>query len=189
MHLYIDILVYMYRYFIIYVYMLCIYIYLFITHCLCYQNAHTMHRLLLAACPAYPSHFVKNYTFPLGASPRPIPIYIQNASHRETSFCSCSRCGQGPKNETRNVLSITNIQVFFRYKFCALFRELLLLLLLLFFFFVCCFGFVQSFHCAGGMKKLHVPALSANRSSLCIVTHKIMHIEFSIIAMVVATAL
>lgn len=104
MHLYIDILVYMYRYFIIYVYMLYIYIYLFITHCLCYQHAHTMHRLLPAACPACPSHFVKNYTFPLGASPRyarsrPIPIYIQNASHRETSFFSCSRCSQGPKTK------------------------------------------------------------------------------------------
>jgi len=41
----------------------------------------------------------------------------------------------------------------------------------------------------GGINNLHVPALSANRSSLCIVTHKIMHIEFSIIAMVITATL
>lgn len=140
-----------------------IYIYLFITHCLCYQNAHTMHRLLLAACPACPSHFVKNYTFPLGASPRPIPIYIQNASHRETSFCSSSRCGQGPKNETQNVLSITNIQVFFRYKFCALFRELLLLLLFFFFFFILLFWVCAKFSLCGRHEEITCSCIERKR--------------------------
>lgn len=40
-----------------------------------------------------------------------------------------------------------------------------------------------------GQFQLHVPALGANRARLCIVTHKIMHIELSIIAVLVAATL
>jgi len=37
--------------------------------------------------------------------------------------------------------------------------------------------------------QLHISALGANRARLCIVTHKIMHIELSIIAVLVAATL
>lgn len=77
MHLYIDILVYMYRYFIIYVYMLYIlyiYIYLFITHCLCYQNAHTMHRL-----PRMPEPLCKKLYIPIG-SIAPLCSFLSNSN-------------------------------------------------------------------------------------------------------------
>lgn len=192
-----------YRYSCIYVQVfhhLCVYIYIYIVCAIKMLTQCTSS----AACPACPSHFVKNYTFPLGASSRSRPpsnLHTKCQPQGDLlTLTLLSHCGQGSAKKKKTKLhgcqrarSLNNQYIsFFRYKFYALFCELLLLFLLLLFFFflfVCCWFCAKFSLCAGGMKKLHVPALSANGSGLCIVTHKIMHIEFSIIAMVIATAL
>lgn len=94
--------IYMYRYSIIYVY-----IYLYYSLFVLSKCSHNAHRLRTAP-HARVTLCIKNYTFPLGAQTgrfsrsRPIPIYIQNASHRETySHCSRTAVRALPKTRTR----------------------------------------------------------------------------------------